>query len=416
MFRNSKSIEPATETTAEKNAPRYSPRIGRLAIPEQRWNDEPLRCLQVNDEWVSHIIGVLNVLDQGDTWAGTDEEIADARQQVNEIILAFMEGCDPLMACCPTPIIQINADGSISVSYDGGVTYTPATTEDPRTTAPKLPPVDDGDADKKCKAANRVVAQLQELQTQWADQLGAGLTIVQLSLALAAALIAAFWTGGVTIGLIAPILLNLAAAIAGTGKEAYNDLFTDDIWNTLLCDIYCSVGEDGQFTTSQFNDLRSQLDTDFSGTVALAFSSALNAWQVDGLNNAAKVPTSLNMACDDCDCNRTCSSKYTVGGDGYGELLSSTEDTITVNAVYDGRVGGYAAGLIAKNKDKCCLITFDLISGTITSGAKGYANCGETPNPDAFNHFDITTGGCFSMFVLISTAPFQVVFNLNPCE
>lgn len=75
--------------------PRYAPRPKPTAIPTAAWNDEPLFCLQVNDEWVGHILGVLTALDQQDTWIGTEDEIYAARQQVNEIMLALMYPCTP---------------------------------------------------------------------------------------------------------------------------------------------------------------------------------------------------------------------------------------------------------------------------------------------------------------------------------
>lgn len=77
--------------------PEYAPRPKPTIIPTAAWNDMPLFCLAVNDEWVSHILGAMDVLDQADTWIGSEEEIFAARQQVNEIMLALMEGCDGFM-------------------------------------------------------------------------------------------------------------------------------------------------------------------------------------------------------------------------------------------------------------------------------------------------------------------------------
>ncbi len=76
-------------------APKYAPRPKPTVIPTAAWNEAPLFCLQVNDQWVSHILGVLTALDQPDTWIGTEEEIFLARQQVNEIMLALMSQCPP---------------------------------------------------------------------------------------------------------------------------------------------------------------------------------------------------------------------------------------------------------------------------------------------------------------------------------
>lgn len=82
-----------SETTPALPVPEYVPRPKPTSIPTAAWNDAPLFCLQINDQWVSHLLGVMTALDQPDTWLGTDDEIFAARQQVNEIMLALMNHC-----------------------------------------------------------------------------------------------------------------------------------------------------------------------------------------------------------------------------------------------------------------------------------------------------------------------------------
>lgn len=82
------------ELISTLSVPRYAPRLQPTIIPGAAWNDAPLFCLKLNDEWVSHVLGVMAALDQPDTWLGTAEEIYAARQQVNEIMVAFMTMCD----------------------------------------------------------------------------------------------------------------------------------------------------------------------------------------------------------------------------------------------------------------------------------------------------------------------------------
>lgn len=72
----------------------YVPRPHPTPIPDAAWNDEPTYCLQVNGEWVSHLLGVIIALDQPDTWIGDKAEIDAAREQVNEIMTALMEHCE----------------------------------------------------------------------------------------------------------------------------------------------------------------------------------------------------------------------------------------------------------------------------------------------------------------------------------
>lgn len=405
------------ELISRLSVPRYATRPNPTPIPMAHWDDDPLYCLKVNDEWISHILGVMIALDQPDAWIGTHDEIYAARQQVNEIMVAFMEQCDPMSNCCPDPLIRVNPDGTISVSYDGGMTYTPATTEDPRKTAPQLPPIDDGDgADKKCKAANRVVRQMKDLQTAWADSLGTGLGIVQLALAFAAAVVVVFLSLTGLAAVLAPALLGLAASVVGTGTTAYNDLFTTDVWNTLLCKIYCNCGTDGQFTQSQFLKIRTQLDAaGFDPTVALAFSAALNAWQVDGLNNAAKIPTSDNLDCSDCDCPMGCQlSNWSVypSDAGYFGTINSVDEETGVISVTSGNVntdGAYYILIQTDNDDHCCQILG--FNNDVHPTGQAFTDCG-TPRATAMTDH-VTT--CVNTILYSSPAPFGIELILATC-
>lgn len=78
---------------AQRKNPKYDPRPEPTPIPEAAWNSTPLLCLSVNEEWASHIIGLLEVLDQSDTWVGTPEEIEAARENVRNIVAAIMTTC-----------------------------------------------------------------------------------------------------------------------------------------------------------------------------------------------------------------------------------------------------------------------------------------------------------------------------------
>jgi hypothetical protein len=72
--------------------PRYAPRINPTPIPTAGAEDTPAVYLCINREWVSHILGVLDALDQPDTWLGTDSEIQAARDTVRELQAIFMSG------------------------------------------------------------------------------------------------------------------------------------------------------------------------------------------------------------------------------------------------------------------------------------------------------------------------------------
>lgn len=112
----SKSIQDITQQIV---APKYAPRTEPKIIPTAAWNEAPLFCLKINDEWLSHVLGALNVLDQSDAWSGTDDEIEAARQQVNEIMLSMMTNCPPQFYsfwASPVPeTVGADAEGAIAL-------------------------------------------------------------------------------------------------------------------------------------------------------------------------------------------------------------------------------------------------------------------------------------------------------------
>ena len=150
-----------SETIQKLSVPRYAPRIQPTPIPTAAWNDAPLFCLEVNDEWVSHILGVMIALDQPDTWIGDEDEIRAARQQVNEIMAAFMEVC---MDCCgqlEIPLTRVDENGHYQQSTDGGETWTDTPQFDPRNTIPRTPPYPPADSDNaQCAYADSIVQHL----------------------------------------------------------------------------------------------------------------------------------------------------------------------------------------------------------------------------------------------------------------
>lgn len=73
----------------------YAPRTSPLKIPSAGIFDSPNFCVGINAEWLGHVLGVLEALDQQDAWLGTAEEIYLARQEVQKLMSAFEEQCVP---------------------------------------------------------------------------------------------------------------------------------------------------------------------------------------------------------------------------------------------------------------------------------------------------------------------------------
>lgn len=114
------------ETEAVLRFPYTIPRPKPTPIPTPHIFDEPKVCFSINAAWASHVLGVLDALDQPDTWIGTEEEIEDARQQVREAILMLSGECE---MCCEAEItlleqlVSINTTVTIQNEQNNSTNY-----------------------------------------------------------------------------------------------------------------------------------------------------------------------------------------------------------------------------------------------------------------------------------------------------
>jgi microcystin-dependent protein len=72
--------------------PEYAPR-GDNPIPTVDIDQSPFYCAKINQEWFSHILGVLSALDQPDAWAGSDVDIDYARNEIRRFIASWSNEC-----------------------------------------------------------------------------------------------------------------------------------------------------------------------------------------------------------------------------------------------------------------------------------------------------------------------------------
>src|SRR5690606_9263734 len=82
------------ERRAVHRLPYLDPRPDPISPPSTAWFEEPCRCIVLNAEWASHLLGVLDRLTEPDAWAGTDEQITAARQAIEEIAAQLSIPCD----------------------------------------------------------------------------------------------------------------------------------------------------------------------------------------------------------------------------------------------------------------------------------------------------------------------------------
>lgn len=367
-------------TITQLSVPRYAPRPNALPIPSARWNDEPLMCLEVNDEWVSHILGVMSAMDQQDTWKGDEDAIRDARQQVNEIMLAFMEVC---MNCCDQPEIpltRVDENGHYQQSTDGGTTWTDTPQFDPRNSIPRLPPNPAPDTtNAKCAYADSIV---QLFKAGFVDVLEEGQTVEEVAGFLTSVMEAIFGPLTGPIGWIVPAIFAIATAIIAVSITAFEAAFNDTVWNALRCLIRDNIGDDGSFTVAQLDNVYSMIDTVATDVIAqTVLRSWIAAMGVTGMTNAAHSSHGNPDACGACtDCACDLSVWERVDDRTPNPTIDAGACTITQEATL--LAGNYYSAIFAP-EGTCCLVQFNVTSGDV-NGAKLYWPC-DTPGTPTFD-------------------------------
>ncbi|MEM6284166.1 MAG: hypothetical protein AAF787_18380, partial [Chloroflexota bacterium] len=73
---------------------KYAPRQIPLPAPDVGILDEPKLCVQINEEWFSHILGAWSVLEQQDAWTVDEQAVYNAIQQI-ELLISSVRPCPP---------------------------------------------------------------------------------------------------------------------------------------------------------------------------------------------------------------------------------------------------------------------------------------------------------------------------------
>lgn len=408
--------EPLYETIEQLSTPKYAPRFKPTPIPSARWDEEPLYCLKVNDQWISHILGVLTALDQPDTWVGTSEQISDARQQVNQIMVAFMEQCDDMSNCCPEPNrTRYTIDGHYEISYDGGTTWQSGDDFDPRVTSPTLPPIpgDDGNA-KKCDAANSVLVQIKDKVETWQGYLSTAGTLVEFATA-AVGLLAVLLFAPAAVPFLLGVCLTLLKTLWDAGEEEYALAFTDSVYNDLLCILYCHARSDGTYDDAAISAILSDCASHFDPIARDAFSAAFKGWGAVGTTNAATIGGG-GLDCDDCGpCSDACAQQWVEKLDEgyfYGHITEQTDEYVIITCDVPNINGSYYGNIWTNSTTLGCYTTeanIEILSG---SGV-GYS---WRDNPGSGGLVSGIFGGrCINWIQPQSAAPFVIKITFADC-
>jgi hypothetical protein len=190
------------------------------------------------------------------------------------------------------PNVRFNEEeNQFEVTSDGGTTWTPDPSADPRTnTALLLPP-----ADSKCAAANGMGSFVEDfLANAYTAFSVVGISNSAISLGLIA--------GRIAIAPLIGFIWALAQLMLETGVIALQEAFDEETIDTLRCIFYCAVDEDGRLTQASMDRAGIQIQTIISdGTVNVVMAAMFNIYGVVGFNNAGVTYADDDPDCDECD-------------------------------------------------------------------------------------------------------------------
>lgn len=328
--------------------------------------DEPLVCLEINEAWIPFLIGIVHPYQYPEKWSGTLAENRLARQYSKVLLDILMEsiGCDDMSNCCyiveHTTIIlhQVNPITlALEISVDNGQTWIPDPNSIPYQLTEQVPPVTSGMSASKCDAASNGKQHLEDWIAGVSIAFDHAATVfefgVQVVLVIAGIILWFLSAGALTLQEIAAI-----EAIAGAlhqvftlGKTAWDNYWTSDERDKLLCALVCNIGEDGSFSDTQFQQVIADMNAKLSaGAQKLLLLAMMGQIGKVGLNNMCSYGASSDADCSGCDCecdfqgwtaNLATAIEPVLGSDAFGDYLQWTgmltdAGDYRVNASNDG--------------------------------------------------------------------------------
>jgi len=320
--------------------------------------------------------------------------------------------CD--MGCC-YDIVERRAtsDGELQIRINGGDWQQDP--NDPRLTGSSLPPPVLDETHTKCDAATNGQQHLQDYIAAYSEALGAASSIVVLA-GEVALLIVAILIAPESAPLILPLLFAAASAAFLLGQAAWDSYFTSDVYDDILCALYCNIGDDGQFTDEQYTAFVDKLQADMPDGVAKdTFINSVIAMGAKGINNMCSYGESADADCSSCDCtDAPCDYSTWDIWLAAGTLISRNRHHI-IAAAANGGDGHYYLNLCSPAPDTCCCyVTYD--SGGVGMEAIGYNPCGSSQADGSHLGFAYTNQSA-NAFAFKSNAPFTLTLSsTDPCS
>jgi hypothetical protein len=357
--------------------------------------DEDIKCIRYNPAWSTVVMAAIDQLLQFSAWSGTDDEkmLAVNRASNLKIMLQEFSECDD-MACCNPPMTGLDVNGNYGeFNSDGDLVLMPQ--NDPRNLVTQILPAVTGGVtpeENRCKAANSIVAFLQQAKTQTSLSLSGGAHLTDVAAIIEGILLL---LGFVTAGLLAILATAVAVVVANVTSEDFDADFPDGIWDTIACEFYCQIDDSGSISQDGWVKIKHDLAGYMGPVGGLWLINLINAMGVGGCNNAMRLGSAGAIDCTACNC-ADCADKFDVYS-GIGTDVTRGFDAtlgrwIEVTAILDfDNFGGWAVAVTTNSADICCGLGETPVVGDIEidGGAWGWQECGNAIpvlGVDPFDH------------------------------
>ena len=241
-------------------------------------------------------------------------------------------------------------------------------------------------------------------------------TAIEWILAVAAAILLLIFTGG-TAAVLIPALIGAAQVAYAIGKSAWDEYWSSEVWDAIVCALYCHIGEDGTFNGAQFSEFLAQYSADLpAGIPKDMLYRDFQAIGAKGLSTLCSygIVTS-GSDCSACGCVGCDLETWDVYG--AGTVVSNDGIEVICDSTLEGD-GRYYVRLISPSDEVgCCLVTPTLVSGTAITlvAAK---DTGESRTDEVGWDFSYipSAGRSVNCVLVRATEAFRVKYTAAACE
>jgi len=309
---------------------------------------------------------------------------------------------------CRETLGRYGSDGVWEQSTDGGCTWVDAPSCDPsqnQTTFPSLP--GDDNLTKRCNAARAGVDFIQQQTDLITGTSGNWTSITAIHDALRDQLLIVLgWLPG-AVAAVDPILWAWSIGLFVVGATVLQAALTSDVWDRLLCNLYCNMENDASFTVEDVGQVRQQLLLDETGIAFTYLDTLVSVYGAQGLTNAVRSNPNAVGDCSDCDCPFGCGENLIIN---VGTLISQVGNLWTLETVIGGDGKQQVNFQFSVDGLQCCCIHDVVNPGDSNANIDCQGN---------YHNTSLIENKCARNFVMYNNSPggpsFQVSFIVEVC-